>query len=329
MTFDSPLWLLLLALLPLVVYEYFRRPAGGSVRFSSIDTLKRLRISRSVRARHILIVLRVAALALLIVGLARPRSGREKTEIRTEGIDIVLVIDVSGSMRAEDFGKGYNRLQAVKDVVRDFIKGRENDRIGMVVFSRFAYTQCPLTLDYGVLLQFLEKVKIGMIEDGTNIGSAIGVATDRLKQTKAKSRIMVLLTDGRHNVGKIDPITAADIAKTFDIKIYTIGAGTREPWAFIPTTGLFGEKTYTRIPVQIDEETLRKIARATGGKYFRATDADSLKKIYAQIDKLEKTESKVKMYTEYNELFYWFVLPALALVLLEIVLANTRFRKIP
>ncbi|HLG29201.1 MAG TPA: VWA domain-containing protein, partial [Candidatus Brocadiales bacterium] len=230
MTFHNPLILIFIVLVPLIIFNYFYRRESGSIRFSSIAIFKKLKPTWATNARHILIFLRAFVILLLVTALARPQSGEEQTKIRTEGIDIILALDVSGSMMAEDFeigGKRYNRLHVVKEVVKDFIKGRESDRIGMVVFAGRAYTQCPLTLDYGVLLQFLQKVEIGMIEDGTAIGSAIGVCTDRLRKTDAKSKVIVFLTDGRNNAGEIDPLTAAEIAKTFKIKIYTIGAGTK------------------------------------------------------------------------------------------------------
>jgi Ca-activated chloride channel family protein len=213
-------------------------------------------------------------------------------------------------------------------VVKDFIEWRENDRIGMVVFAGQAYTQCPLTLDYDVLLQFLEKVEIGMVEDGTAIGSAIGVCVSRLKTSKAKSKVVILLTDGRNNAGGIDPLTAAELAKTFDTKIYTVGAGTKG-LAPYPVKNLFGLKTYRSIQIDIDEEGLTEIANITGGKYFRATDTASLKEVYRQIDSLEKTKMEEAKYTEYSELFTYLLFPALGILLLEVVLANTRFRRIP
>ncbi|MBM4082101.1 MAG: VWA domain-containing protein [Planctomycetes bacterium] len=331
MNFRDPLLLLLAFVVPLVVWSYFRRQAGGTVRFSSLGTLKRVRSPWSVRGRHVLIALRTAVILLLVAALARPQSGKEETRITTEGIDIVLAVDISGSMRAEDldFARHVSRVQAAKNAAKDFIKGRETDRIGLVVFASLAYTQCPLTLDYGVLLQFLDKIDIGQIPDGTAIGSAIAASVARLKDTKAKSKVVVLLTDGRNNAGKIAPATAAQMAKAFNIKIYTIGVGTREPFAPFPSQDFFGNRVYVRQPVDIDEKMLQEVAATTGGRYFRATDTDSLRKIYAEIDQLEKTEAEVKTYTEYNELFPKLIIPALALLLLEVLAANTRFRKIP
>jgi Ca-activated chloride channel family protein len=268
---------------------------------------------------------------LLLIALARPQYGNEQTKVTTEGIDIVLAVDISGSMLAEDFeigGKRYNRLYVTKQVVKDFIQRRTNDRIGLVVFAGRAYTQCPMTLDYGMLLQLLEKVEIGMVEDGTAIGSAIGSSVERLKNTKAKSKVIVLMTDGRNNAGEIDPFTAAEIAKTFGIKIYTIGAGTKGLAPF-PAVDIFGNKVMKQVKIDIDDDSLREIAKITDGRYYRATDTESLKEIYSQIDKLEKTESEVTQFTEYHELFHYFLLPAFGLLLLELGLTKIRFRKIP
>ncbi|MGR3310225.1 MAG: vWA domain-containing protein [Candidatus Brocadiales bacterium] len=323
--------MILAVLVPLIIFNYFWRWGSGSIRFSSVSIFKKITPTWATIARHTLIFLRAFVILLLIVALARPQSGEELTKIRTEGIDIILALDVSSSMLAEDFtigGKRYNRLHVVKEAVKDFIKGREDDRIGMVVFAGRAYTQCPLTLDYGVLLQFLRKVEIGMVEDGTAIGSAIGVCVDRLRKTEAKSKVLILLTDGRNNAGEIDPATAAEIAKTFKIKIYTIGAGTRGPVPF-PAEDMFGNKILVSRKIDIDDDTLTQIATTTGGQYFRATDTNSLKEIYKQIDALEKTKTEVTKYTEYSELFKYLVIPALGLILFEIILANTRFRKIP
>jgi len=275
-------------------------------------------------------VLRCAAMGLLILALARPQSGTTSTEIITEGVDIMLCLDTSGSMNALDFqleNKRVNRLQVVKKVVDEFIRGRQNDRIGMVVFAEEAFTQCPLTLDYGVLLSFLERLEIGMAGDTTAIGSALATCVKRLKDVKSKSKVIILLTDGRNNTGAISPATAADIAKTHGIKVYTIGAGTEGEAPFL-VDSLFG-KHYVYQKVDLDEDTLKEIARKTGGRYFRATNTEALKTIYQQIDEMEKTEVKVKEYMEYEELFHWFLIPGLLFLLVEIVLAHTRFMKIP
>ncbi len=322
---------LIIILVPLILANYIFRKDSGNLRFSSLSYFKRIEQGSSIKYRHILISLRVLAIILLVIALARPQSGKSHSKVTTEGIDIVLALDVSGSMLAEDFNlnrKRRNRLYVAKEVVKDFIEWRENDRIGMVVFAGAAYTQCPLTLDYDVLLQFLDKVEIGMVEDGTAIGSAIGVSVSRLKSSKAKSKVVILLTDGRNNAGGIDPLTAAELAKTFGMKIYTVGAGTKG-LAPYPAKNLFGLKTYRSIQIDIDDETLTEIAKITGGKYFRATDTASLKEVYKQIDNLEKTKMEEAKYTEYSELFPYLLIPALGIFLFEIVLANTRFRRIP
>ncbi|MGQ3685213.1 MAG: vWA domain-containing protein [Candidatus Loosdrechtia sp.] len=332
MIFRDPLILfLIIVLLPPLLYFHFRRRGASQIVFPSVEIIKGLKPSFFHRYRHILMILRSAVVALLVIALARPQYGDEQTRVTSEGIDIVLAVDVSGSMMAEDFelgGKRYNRLHVVKQVVADFIKKRTNDRIGLVVFAGRAYTQCPLTLDYGMLLQLLEKIEIGMIEDMTAIGSAIASSVNRLRDSEAKSKVIVLLTDGRNNAGEIDPLTAAEIAKTLSVKIYTIGVGTKGLVPF-PAHDLFGNKVMKQVRIDIDEETLEEIARITNGRYYNASDTKSLKEIYTQIDMLEKTETEVIQYAEYHELFHYFLLPAFGLLLFELGLTKTRFRKIP
>jgi Ca-activated chloride channel family protein len=328
--FADPWLLILLLVVPLMVFYELKKMGSSRIRFSSLETLKGLKPARSLAWRRVLLVMRCAAMSLLIMALARPQSGTTSTEIITEGVDIMLCLDTSGSMNALDFqldNKRVNRLQVVKKVVDEFIRGRQNDRIGMVVFAEEAFTQCPLTLDYGVLLSFLDRLEIGMAGDTTAIGSALATCVKRLKDLKSKSKIIILLTDGRNNAGTISPATAADIAKTHGIKVYTIGAGTEGEAPFL-VDSLFG-KHYVYQKVDLDEETLKEIARKTGGRYFRATNTEALKTIYQQIDKMEKTEAKLKEYMEYDELFMYFLIPALCLIVIEILLANTRFMKIP
>lgn len=332
MVFRNPLILLLIVvILPPLLHFYFRRRGTNQVLFPSLEIIKKLKPSFFQRYRYVVIVLRSIVIILLVVALARPQHGNEQTKVTTEGIDIVLALDVSGSMLAEDFeigGSRYNRLYITKQVVKDFIEKRTNDRIGLVVFSGRAYTQCPMTLDYEMLLQLLEKVDFGMIEDGTAIGSAIATSANRLKDTKAKSKVIILLTDGRNNAGEVDPFTAAEIARTLGIKIYTIGAGTKGLAPF-PAFDLFGNKVMKQVKIDIDDDALQEIAKITDGHYYRATDTRSLREIYDRIDKLEKTESEVIQYTEYRELFHYFLLPAFGLLLCELGLAKTRLRKIP
>lgn len=333
--FADPWFLLLLPGLGALVYLYLRRQKGGrgSIRYSDISRLRGIPQSAAVRLRHSVFVLRMAVLALLVLALARPQQGRRESEIITRGVDIILCLDISSSMTAEDF-KPQNRFQAAKQVMKDFIHNRKNDRIGMVVFSAESFTQCPLTLDYGVLLEFVDKVQIGMIEDGTAIGNAIATCVNRLRDSAAKSKVVILLTDGENNRGEVDPVTAAKAASAMGVKIYTVGAG-KEGGAPIPYTHpLFG-KQYLRNPdgtlylTRIDEASLQEIARITGARYYRATNTKKLQEIYHEIGELEKTRIKTKEYMNFDERFFVFLAAALGLLVLEIVLANTRFRKIP
>jgi Ca-activated chloride channel family protein len=269
----------------------------------------------------------MCALALLIVCFARPQSSHDEQEITTEGVDIVIALDISSSMLAEDF-RPNNRLEAAKIVARDFISGRTNDRIGMVVFAAKSFTQCPLTLDYGILLSFIEEIKSGMIEDGTAVGMAIANATNRLRDSKAKSKIVILLTDGQNNRGQLDPVTAAKVAGAFDIRIYTIGVGKRGNAMYPVDDPIFGRR-YVSMPVEIDEETLQEIAAITDGSYYRATDKESLDAIFEEIDTLEKTKIEITHNVRYGELFPVYLFFALGCVLVEVILSNTKLRKIP
>jgi Ca-activated chloride channel family protein len=328
--FEDPWLLILLILIPLMVFYVWRRLGSSQIRFSSLGILQQLKKPPTLLLRKGLIVIRCLAVSLFIMALARPQSGIKSTEIITEGVDVMLCLDTSGSMKALDFkddGKRADRLHVVKKVVSDFIRGRKNDRIGMVVFGEEAFTQCPQTRDYGVLLSFLDSVEIGMAGDSTAIGSALAVCVKRLKDLQSKSKVIVLLTDGRNNTGTISPGTAADIAKAYGIKTYTIGVGTEGEAPFL-VDSFFG-KQYVYQKVDLDEDTLKEIAKKTGGIYFRATNTEALKNIYKQIDEMEKTEVKIKEYMEYEELFMYFLIPGLCFLLLEAVSANTRLRKIP
>ena len=327
--FQYSYFLLLLIAVPILIYLFFRKDYSkrGTIRFPNLNIVKKVNTGRAGKAKIIIFMFRIIAITLIIIALARPQSGSKEEEVITEGIDIILAMDVSTSMRAEDF-KPIDRLQAAKIVASDFVKGRANDRIGMVVFAGNSFTQCPLTLDYSIVLKFLEEIETGMIEDGTAIGMAIGNCVNRLKESKAKSKVVILLTDGRNNRGELDPITASYVAKAFNIKIYTIGAGKLGEALYPIDDPIFG-KRYVRMPVEIDEDLLRKIADITSGKYFRATDEEKLSRIYKEISEMEKTEIKVKQYTRYSELMTFFINPALFLIFLEIFLSNTIFRKIP
>lgn len=311
--------------------RFHRRRA--TVRYSSLRLLEALPASRSLTWRRLARGLRLVVVALLLLAMARPQTGRTRTQVHTEGLDIVLVLDTSGSMRALDLDadkpirQRRNRLEVAKTVVEEFVAGRENDQIALVVFGNEAFTQCPLTLDHGVFSTFLEQIEIGMAGDNTAIGSAVGVAAKRLKDSEAESKVIILLTDGRNNAGVLSPLKAAEVAETFGIKLYAIGAGGREPAPMI-VESVFGPRLHYQ-DVEIDEETLTAMAERTGGAYYRAEDQEALQAIYDQIDRLEKTEITRETFTEYDERFHGFVLPALGLLVLEVVLLGTRFRKLP
>jgi Ca-activated chloride channel family protein len=326
--FASPAFLFLLGLIPLLAWWYFyrNRGRGGTLRFSYLGVVKEAQPRSAARGRHSLFIVRLIALCFLIVALARPQAGAETRDSLTEGIDIILAMDISGSMMAEDIKP--NRVEAAKQVAEEFVKGRTNDRIGLVIFSGEAYSQCPLTLDYGVVLSFLNNLRVGMIEDGTALGNGLATAVNRLRGSKARSKVVILLTDGRNNRGEIDPISAGEAAQAFGVKVYTIGAGTHGTALYPVEDPLFG-KRYVPMQVDVDDQTLMRIADLTGGKYFRATDRGSLEKIYSEIDRMERTKIEVKEYTRYSELFYYFAGIGLLLVLAEIVPANTRYRKLP
>ncbi|MBX3028442.1 VWA domain-containing protein [bacterium] len=330
MQWHDPWVLLLLLALPLLLRGR-RRGAPPTVAYPMVEAVRALGPGRRARWRWLLPALRLAALALLIVGLARPQLGRAATQVRAEGIDIMLAVDLSGSMLAEDFqldGERANRLAAVKRVVREFLAKRPNDRVGLVLFAARPYTQSPLTLDHGWLLSNLDRAQIGMIEDGTAIGSALAAAVGRLESSEAKSKIVILLTDGQNNAGKVPPLTAAESAKALGYRVYTIGAGTRGTAPF-PQVDPFGRKVYVNMPVDVDEDTLTAIAETTGGKYFRATDTDSLRRIYEDIDQLETTSQEGLQYSDYDELYVWMVVAALLLLAGEAVLAQTWLRVLP
>lgn len=327
MEFKYPWLLLMLVLVPLALYMQKRRTR---VRLPFPD-LTSLKIKRSLSLRttfyRFLPLLRALGLVLFIVALARPQTVSGEKEYQTDGVDIVLAMDISGSMLAEDF-KPENRLAVAKQEGVRFIQGRENDRIGLVVFARKAFTQCPLTLDYDVLTGLLKQVRVGMIADGTAIGMGLATAVNRLRTSEAKSKVIILITDGENNAGNIDPITAAELAKSFNIRVYTIGVGKGGLVPFPVNDPLFG-KRYVQTEVQIDEMTLKRIADITGGLFFRSRDPKSLTGIYERINELEKTEVKVKEYVSYDEFFHVFLLPALLILMIEIALSQTVLMKVP
>jgi Ca-activated chloride channel homolog len=325
-------WVLFLIPIAVILYRWWlTRQPSASFRFSSTALFSGMEETWKTRFAFIPSLLRLSILVLFLVALAGPQTVLEESNITTEGIDIILSVDCSGSMAAEDFtinGQRMNRLDVIKNVVQEFITGRHNDRIGFIAFSAKAYTICPLTTDYSWLITNLARVRLGMMQDGTAIGSAIASSVGRLKNSKAKSKIVILLTDGINNAGSIDPLTAAHTAQAMKIKVYTIGAGTKGVAPF-PARDFFGRTVYQNIQIDIDETTLKEIARLTGGQYFRATDTDSLRKIYKEIDSLEKTLIEEKGYKEYTELFVYVLAAAFVLLMLEIILSNTVFLKIP
>ncbi|MGB3210654.1 MAG: VWA domain-containing protein [Desulforhopalus sp.] len=320
MRFLHPELLWLLTLLPLLAFLYGRAGGAPALLFSTTSLVSSLAGARKTRMGTVHFLLRLVVLCLLILALARPQWGSSTTEIEASGIDILLAVDVSGSMEAMDFtlgGRPASRLEVVKKVVDQFIEQRPNDRIGLLAFAGRPYLVSPLTLDHNWLRKRLESLQIGMIEDGTAIGSAVGSGTNRLRDRKSKSRILILLTDGMNNAGRIPPLIAAEAAETLDIKVYTIGAGTRGE-APMPVTDNFGRRRIIQARVDIDEETLAKVAEKTGAIYFRATDTASLSKIYDEINKMETTTRTIKKIEAYRELFLYFVIAALLLLSLEI-----------
>jgi Ca-activated chloride channel homolog len=339
MRLASPYALLLLLFVPILLYLRRQQRYSVAVRYSSITDLVALSPSLATRLRWVLPGLRTLALVLCILALARPQRGIEAIKVSSEGIAILMVVDISGSMAALDLqvdGRQSSRLDAVKQTFRSFVgggknlSGREGDLIGMVTFARYPDSLCPLTLDHDTLLALLDQVDIVTVpeEDGTAIGEGIALGVERLKDSSAKSRVMIVLTDGVNNAGETEPLQAARIAKALGIKIYTIGAGTRGV-AMTPVRSPSGQMVLQRTPVDIDERTLTDIATLTGGQYFRATDGATLQAIYAEIDRLEKTTNVTEHYQQYAERFPLFLIPALGCLVLEMVLVNTRFRKIP
>lgn len=325
--FAHPYLLFLLALVPLAAWYVLRFRRERSVAYSSLDLLLGAGLEASAWKRHAALVLRLLVLALVIVALARPQTGRSKHTTYSEGIDIMLVLDTSGSMQAQDF-EPKNRLHVAKEVIKDFITRRPEDRIGLVVFAADAMTQCPLTLDHPLLSKLVDGVDFGLLDDGTAIGVGLATACNRLRTSQAKSKIVVLLTDGQNNAGMVDPATAARVAATLGIKVYTIGVGTRGRAPIPVDDPVFGRRLIS-VEVDIDEVTMRKIADLTGGKYFRATDTEELVSIYHQIDQLEKSKVESETFVEYTDRFPWFILPALGLFVLELGLAETVLRETP
>ncbi|MBD3322852.1 MAG: VWA domain-containing protein [Chitinivibrionales bacterium] len=334
MRFKDPhmLWLLFVWVPMIWLYILREKRLRATVRFSDLSILHSLPQSPWVRMRHILIALRLIGVGMLIIALARPQKGNTEEEVSTEGVDIILVLDVSTSMKGLDF-RPRNRLHVAKETIKKFIQKRRHDRIGLVVFAGRSYTKCPLTLDYTILRQFLDEVTFNEIEDGTAIGTAIATAANRIKDSYAKSKVIILLTDGANNRGEVAPLTAAEAAGALGIKIYTIGVGkegkipypvqVRNPW-----TG----KVDTRVQMvesELDEQSLVNIADVTKGMFFRAHNPEKLEEIYNTIDTMEKTEIKTKSYTTYSERFFPWLLWGSIILVIELILAHTRFRRVP
>jgi Ca-activated chloride channel family protein len=334
MTFAHPWLLLLLLLLPLAAWLKGKRGRPPAFLYSSVQLVRAvLNVSRS-RAGGFLTALRWLALALLIIAMSQPRLTKSQTQIKASGIDIAVAIDLSGSMASEDFEVGngrVNRLDMAKAVLKKFIEKRPGDRIGLIAFATDAYIAAPLTLDHDFLFKNLERLDLNSIDNSrTAIGSGLSTAINRLRDLKSKSKIVILMTDGQNNAGKIAPLTVAEAAQALGVKVYTIGVGKqgtapmpvgKNPWT--------GQVVYREMPVDIDEDTLQKIADMTGGKYYRADNAEHFQQIYAEIDKLEKSEAVVKKYTEFKELFAWLISPGLALLMIELLLKNTVLRRLP
>lgn len=318
MTLQSPAYLfLLLLLIPVIVWYIIElHKSDASLLISDTSELRRQHRTARIYLLHVPFVLRVAAITLLSVALARPQLSNRWHKESTEGIDIMMALDISGTMQAEDLRP--NRLEAAKEKATEFINNRPNDNIGIVVFAGESFCQCPLTTDHAVLINLFRSVHFGMIEDGTAIGLGLANAVNRMKDSQTKSKVVILLTDGSNNRGDIDPLTAAEIAKTYGIRVYAIGVGSKEP-ARIPIQTPLGVQ-YTTIENQFDESTLKRIAQTTGGEYFRATNNNSLQSIYQQIDQLEKTKISVREYSKRSEAFMPFLLAALACLILEILI---------
>lgn len=326
--FQNLEWIWLLLILPVMVafYIFKYKKRTNTISYSNTSVLSSLQKSNKQKIIHVPFVLRCLAIILLIVALARPQSSLSWQNITTEGIDVILSMDVSLSMLAQDLKP--NRIQAAKDVAIDFISERPNDRIGLVVFSGEGFTQCPLTTDHAVVKNLLSDIKTGMLADGTAIGMGLATAVNRIKDSEAKSKVIILLTDGVNNAGNVAPETAAEIAKAFGVRVYTIGAGSKG-MAYSPV-GMYpnGQYAFDYVPVSIDEPLMRKIAETTGGKYFRATSTKGLRQVYKEIDKLEKTKIEVTEYRKKSEEYLPFLLLSLLFLIIEFMLKHIYLRSI-
>ena len=332
MTFAYPYLLLLLLLLPLLAWLKGKRGKPPAFVYSSVQLVRGILNITQTRSGGFLGALRWLVLALLIIALAQPRITKSETKISASGVDIAVALDMSGSMASEDFEVGRERLSRLamaKEVLKKFVEKRPSDRIGLVVFATQAYIAAPLTLDHDFLMSNIERLELGAIDGSqTAIGSGLSIAINRLRELKSKSKIVILMTDGQNNAGKLAPLTVAEAAQSLKIKVYTIGVG-MQGQAPMPFRDPFGIKHTKMMPVDIDEDTLQKIANMTGGKYYRADNAKKFESIYSEIDKLEKTEADVKKFAHHDELFAWLVTPGLTLLLMELLLRNTILRRLP
>lgn len=331
MIFGSPWWLLGVPLVWILAWLRGRTDRQSAFLYSSVGLVKGITQLRRSRAGRVLLLLRWLALTLVFVGLARPQLGQGSSSVKASGIDIVVALDLSPSMAAEDFesrGRRVNRVEIAREVIEKFISQRRNDRIGLVAFAKMAFVAAPLTLDHDFLYTNLKRLDVNQIGDGTAIGSALSASVNRLRGLKSKSRIVILMTDGQDNSSKVPPLTAAEAAQALGVKVYTIGVGTRGTAPF-PQVDPFGRKYYVRMPEDLDEDVLKQISDKTGGKYYRADSAETLRNIYGEIDKLEKTEIEAKKFQFYEELYGYFVVPAAILFVLELILGNTVWRKLP
>ena len=332
MTFGHPYVLLLLLLLPLLAWLKGKQGKPPAFVYSSVQLVRGILNVTRTRSGALLAALRWLILAMLIIALAQPRLTKSETRVTASGVDIVVALDMSGSMASEDFEIGRERLSRLamaKEVLKKFVEKRPNDRIGIVAFATQAYIASPLTLDHEFLLQNLARLELGTIDNNrTAIGSALSTAINRLRELKSKSKIVILMTDGQNNSGKVAPLTVAEAAQTLGVKVYTIGVGMRG-MAPMPQFWQGRKVGYQMQPVDIDEDTLQKIANMTGGKYYRADNSQKFQAIYAEIDKLERTEAEVKKFAHHDELFAWVITPGLGLLLLEVLLRHTIWRRLP
>src|SRR5579859_7722295 len=332
MTFGHPYFLLLLLLLPALAWLKGKRGEPPAFVYSSVQLVRSILNITRTRSGGFVSALRWLVLGLFIIALNQPRLTKSETKVTASGVDIVVALDMSGSMISEDFeagGQRVNRFNMARAVLKQFIDKRPNDRIGLIVFATQPYIATPLTLDHDFLNENLDRLQIGAVDPNhTAIGSALATAVNRLRELKSKSKVVILMTDGQNNAGKIDPLTAAEAAQALNVKVYTIGVGMR---GMAPMPDFFGGRRVGQHmePVDIDEDTLQKIAQLTGGKYYRADNTERFQNIYSEIDKLEKTEKEVKKYAHHRELFAWAIAPGLGLVLLETLLRHTLFRKLP